>query len=215
MLKVAIVDDDYFFRLGIATCLEKYFDNTSIFEMAYQVHSIEDLVRFTPAILIVGICRADHKGLLSLCDQVGMFCPNVKIIVYDSDPQYLTAIEFSKGAVRGYVSKQDDGLELLRCLERVQSGEYYYNDGIREGMVSHLIGVYGRRSDYKLSKRELLIANHIGNGLRTKEIARELGLKPSTVSTFKAKIFFKLSVKNAIDLRDKLRDISNAQQQIQ
>jgi DNA-binding NarL/FixJ family response regulator len=52
----------------------------------------------------------------------------------------------------------------------------------------------------KLSPRELEVAVHIANGISTNDIAKKLGIKSNTVSTFRKKIFNKLSISSNVEL---------------
>jgi DNA-binding NarL/FixJ family response regulator len=52
----------------------------------------------------------------------------------------------------------------------------------------------------KLTPRETVIAFHIANGTTTGSIAKTLGVKPNTVSTFKKRIYNKLGVNSSVAL---------------
>jgi DNA-binding NarL/FixJ family response regulator len=52
----------------------------------------------------------------------------------------------------------------------------------------------------KLSPREKEVALHIANGLSTNDIAKQLGIKSNTVSTFRKKIFIKLNIASNIEI---------------
>jgi two-component system invasion response regulator UvrY len=52
----------------------------------------------------------------------------------------------------------------------------------------------------RLSPREKEVASLILDGATTNIIAQKLALKPSTVSTFKKKIFVKFQVESDVDL---------------
>ena len=52
----------------------------------------------------------------------------------------------------------------------------------------------------KLSPREKEVALHIANGLSTNNIAKLLGIKSNTVSTYKKKIFFKLKIATNVEI---------------
>jgi len=52
----------------------------------------------------------------------------------------------------------------------------------------------------KLSPREKEVAVHIANGISTNDIAKKLGIKSNTVSTFRKKIFIKLSIKSNVEI---------------
>jgi DNA-binding CsgD family transcriptional regulator len=52
----------------------------------------------------------------------------------------------------------------------------------------------------KLSPREKEVANYIANGVSTNDIAKILGVKSNTVSTFRKKIFIKLNIATNVDI---------------
>ena len=52
----------------------------------------------------------------------------------------------------------------------------------------------------KLSPRELEVAVHIANGISTNDIAKKLGIKSNTVSTFRKKIFVKLNINSNVEI---------------
>jgi DNA-binding CsgD family transcriptional regulator len=52
----------------------------------------------------------------------------------------------------------------------------------------------------KLSPREKEVALCIANGISTNDIAKKLGIKSNTVSTFRKKIFVKLSINSNVEI---------------
>ena len=52
----------------------------------------------------------------------------------------------------------------------------------------------------KLSPREKEVALYIAKGISTNDIAKKLGIKSNTVSTFRKKIFVKLSISSNVEL---------------
>ena len=52
----------------------------------------------------------------------------------------------------------------------------------------------------KLSPREKEVALYIANGISTNDIAKKLGIKSNTVSTFKKKIFVKLNINSNVEI---------------
>ena len=51
-----------------------------------------------------------------------------------------------------------------------------------------------------LSPRELEIAYYMYLGMRVKDISKLLGIKSNTISTIKKNLFYKLEIKNIIEL---------------
>jgi two-component system invasion response regulator UvrY len=52
----------------------------------------------------------------------------------------------------------------------------------------------------RLSPREKEVAIYIANGISTNDIAKKLGIKSNTVSTFKKKIFVKLNINSNVEI---------------
>jgi DNA-binding CsgD family transcriptional regulator len=52
----------------------------------------------------------------------------------------------------------------------------------------------------KLSPREKEVALYIANGISTNDIAKKLGIKSNTVSTFRKKILVKLSINSNVEI---------------
>jgi DNA-binding NarL/FixJ family response regulator len=52
----------------------------------------------------------------------------------------------------------------------------------------------------KLSPREKEVALYIAKGISTNDIAKKLGIKSNTVSTFKKKIFVKLCITSNVEI---------------
>ena len=54
--------------------------------------------------------------------------------------------------------------------------------------------------DYKLSSREKEVVSLLVKGMKIKDIASTLNIKSNTVSTIKKNIYYKLQVRNFVDL---------------
>jgi DNA-binding CsgD family transcriptional regulator len=52
----------------------------------------------------------------------------------------------------------------------------------------------------KLSPREKEVALYIANGISTNDIAKKLGIKSNTVSTFRKNIFVKLNITSNVEI---------------
>ena len=62
------------------------------------------------------------------------------------------------------------------------------------------IKIINEQNNYNLNRREIEVINLILQEYSTTRIAKTLGLKSNTISTFKKSIFLKLRVKSTIGL---------------
>jgi DNA-binding NarL/FixJ family response regulator len=126
--------------------------------------------------------------------------------VYDMLANYGNAVNLIKGGANGYLTKGDNETELITCIESVTKGKNYVCKEIQENIIEYLILDKPAFKTHKdLSARESEIASLVSEGEKTSNIAEKLGLKSSTVSTMKSKIYSKLGVHNVIELRQKMK----------
>lgn len=210
MLKIAVIEDYAIFRLGLKCLLSEHFEDLTIYEAAHADTYLPGLNQFQPNVLILGLNPTNRVNVFMLTEELRKALPEIPIIIFDVMADYGHAMRFMRGQANGYLSKMDESHELLDCIETVLNGKNYVCQVIQENIIQHMIKdkpITG--SQRGLSSRETEIANFIGDGAKTSTIAEQLGLKSSTVSTIKAKIYHKLGVSNAIELRQKLKDSEN------
>jgi two-component system nitrate/nitrite response regulator NarP len=98
--------------------------------------------------------------------------------------------------VQGMVLKNSDPAYLLDCLERVRSGGSWIDPEL-SGRLNSVAASGGRRA---LAPRERQLIKFVRQGLRNREIARELGVTEGTVKAYLHEVFDKLGVKNRTEL---------------
>src|SRR5690606_38756691 len=118
--------------------------------------------------------------------------PQIKVIMFSSQPEEIYALNTIKAGASGYLSKNANIITIKEAIERVNDGEIYLSNNL----ANHL--ALGRRisktskSPYKkLSTREIEVLKLISVGRKNKEIAEELEINEKTVSTYKARLMKK------------------------
>ena len=126
--------------------------------------------------------------------------PEVKTIMFTSQPEEIYAINTIKAGADGYLNKAANIITLKEAILKVHEGGTYLSNDIAEQMT------LGRRvtrsgSVYKkLSTREIEVLKLLSSGRKNKEVAHELNINEKTVSTYKARLMKKLNVNNIVDL---------------
>jgi DNA-binding NarL/FixJ family response regulator len=105
------------------------------------------------------------------------------------------ALRFLKAGARGVIRKTAGTDALLACLDAVAAGGTWMEDILFQGAVrpGHQL-----RSD--LTPREQQVVELVEQGLRNKDIARELGIQPGTVKIHLKHIFEKTGVRGRFGL---------------
>jgi DNA-binding NarL/FixJ family response regulator len=104
----------------------------------------------------------------------------------------------------GFLSKQSSEAVVIEALDLFLSGKAYISRELKERMSRDDLKFTPESPIDSLSDRELIVMNYIMKGTGVKEISLKLDLKPTTVATYKARIFNKLGVSNVMDMRNVL-----------
>lgn len=105
------------------------------------------------------------------------------------------ALRFIKVGARGIIRKTADTSSVLACLEAVAAGNTWMEDSLFYGGRRRETGL---RSE--LTVREQQVLELVEQGMRNKDIARELGIQPGTVKIHLKHIFEKTGVRGRYGL---------------
>ncbi|GAB3802358.1 response regulator transcription factor [Spirosoma humi] len=133
--------------------------------------------------------------------------PDILILVYSGLDEEVYAIPYITAGADGYLSKHDPYTEFNVAISVLLEGGKYVSSKVNQLMLNKLNGKSEKMVDNpieSLTKGELEVLKLIVEGKWTKEIASILQIKPTTVSTFKKKVFNKFNVTNVTDLLKKL-----------
>ena len=100
--------------------------------------------------------------------------------------------------VDGMVLKNSDPAYLLECLDAVRVGRNWIDPELRDRIAALGESLPAERPSLAPRERELI--KHVRQGLRNREIAKELGVTEGTVKVYLHNVFDKLGVKNRTEL---------------
>ena len=199
--QVLIVDDHPVVRQGLAQILNEEPD----IKVCGGAASIEEGIRLTrelsPDLVVADLSFSEGSGI-DLILQIKALDPEIKVFVWSTFAESLFAERAFRAGAMGYLSKQEPVETLVTAIREVLRGKIYAspqmtNRFLRQLAVGQSLNVDPVES---LSDRELQVFQGIGRGKTSKQIARELGLKPKTVDTHREKIKRKLRIKNVAQL---------------
>lgn len=155
--------------------------------------------KFDLLIMDIDLPGGDTVGMVQA---VRLRQPGIPILVCSSYDEQLYALPFLKAGANGYISKTAVNNDFAQAVEQVLSGRTYASPEVMENAFRQLFsaGVAEEPKTSKLSERELEVARLLVKGASTKIISERLSLSPSSISTYKAKIFERLGVSNVIEL---------------
>jgi DNA-binding NarL/FixJ family response regulator len=199
MVKILIVDDHAVVRQGVKQILYNRFDKATLGEAKDAQEMLEQIRKAKWDAVILDIGLPGRSGLDVLSD-IKKLRPKLPVLALSAYPEDQLAIRVLKAGAAGYLSKESAPEELINALTKVMGGGRYVSDGLGERLAMTVNDTFEKLPHETLSDREYQIMCMLAIGKNTKDIADELVLGISTVSTYRARILKKLHMKKRSDL---------------
>lgn len=199
MIKVLIADDHPIVRQGFKKIIEQA-KNIKVSGEAANGHEVIEKARagiYDVILLDISMPGLSGVEVLKQLRSEGIRTPVLILSVY-SEEQW--AVRLLKSGAAGYLTKETAADELIEAIRVAAAGRRYIGASLAERLADYLDPDPGKSPHERLSDREFTVFRLIASGKVTKEIAAELGLSISTVSTYRYRIFEKLKVSNNSEL---------------
>ncbi|ACT93309.1 response regulator [Dyadobacter fermentans] len=205
MKTVLLVEDHSIVRMGVRLLIEDFLPSVTVVEAATFSETLKHLQSRFFDLVILDI-KIPGGEAFNMIGKIRDIQNKVKILVFSSQDEELYAIHYVKAGANGYLPKDTSNEELEKAITSVLAGGTYISNVIQDQLVNNtLLERESKESPLEiLSNRELEIMDMLLTGKWTKDIALDLNIKESTVSTYKARIFEKLEVTNILELFKKV-----------
>jgi two-component system nitrate/nitrite response regulator NarL len=191
IVPLAICDTQPLIAEGVRCVLSAH----SEFEVVAVTSSLDELrertVRLLPKLVILDKSAGAEK-LLQWIEESRHMTGTILWGHSISEPEALRLIQ---SGIRGILRKTVGPTTLLECLRAVNSGQYWMEDSVVRG--NHSGDRYPRS---ELTRREQQVMALVEIGLRNRDIAHELGIRPGTVKIHLKHIFEKTGVRGRYGL---------------
>ena len=206
MKKILIAEDHSIVINGLKLIVEKEFTGyvpqivSSIAEMMKALKNNE----YSLAILDMQL----EDGIsINIIPDILKLYPSLPILMFTGYPEDVYAKRLFAYGVKGYLNKNSDEKEIVFALQTVLAGKTYFSEHYKNILLGKNESTYSIKNPFDLlSQREMETALLLLQGKRSSQICSELNIQPSTVTTYKIKIFTKLGVNNVVDL-EKLANV--------
>lgn len=197
--RILLVEDHDIVRIATSMLIQEMIDDAVVdtavnFREAARAVSSQ---RYQLLILDLNIPGTDH--LLTI-EKLRVLQPDAPILVFSGQKEELYGVHCIRAGAAGFVSKESKATELQEAIRVVLGGQRYLSPVVRAQMLGSMLQQGVSDPAELLSAKELVVMEMLLEGKWTKDIAGQLNLKSTTVSTFKARIFKKLGVTNLLDL---------------
>jgi DNA-binding NarL/FixJ family response regulator len=189
MYRVTLFSDEPILAVGLSSVLSPLVGIES--GGTYRdLSSLLDAVRARePDVLLIDFKPEENFAvLLELRNRV----PGCKIILWVHSISIEVAYHAMRLGVRGILRKTVELELLLKCLQKVAAGEYWFEKELAIGFM--------QAKPINLTPRESQLVALVSEGLKNKEIAAALSISESTVRIYCSALFRKLGIKDRYEL---------------
>ncbi|HUN25678.1 MAG TPA: response regulator transcription factor [Steroidobacteraceae bacterium] len=199
MLRVFIADDHPVVRRGLREIVSAERDMVVVGEAESGDEALRMAQKVEWDIAVLDYSMPGCSGA-DLVREVKRQFPARPVLVLSILPEDVHAGQVFKAGGSGYINKGSASEDLTGAIRRVVGGGKYVSPAFAETLASELAGGATKPPHHLLSDREYRVMWLIASGKPINEIAQELFLSPSTISTYRARILRKLVLANNAEL---------------
>ncbi|MFC9775851.1 response regulator [Paenibacillus chitinolyticus] len=194
--KIMIVDDHYVVREGLKLILETCDDYEVIGEAAEGAAALRLLEELSPDVILMDL-NMPVMGGLEMMEQMkerGIDIPVVILTTYNEDELMINGLALG---AKGYLLKDTGRDHLFRTIDSAMRGETLLQPEItaRVFAIKQTKETPVRSAGTAiLSDKERIVLQAVVQGLRSKEIASDMGISERTVKAHLTSIYNKLGV---------------------
>lgn len=199
MMRILITDDHTVVRRGLKQILQMEFPSAFIDEGSDAETLIKKVIKEEWDLVITDISMPGRSGLDAL-QQIKQDHPKLPVLVLSGHTEEQYAIRVLKAGASGYLNKDADPDELIKAVRRILQGKKYITPTIADQLIADLDKTNDKKAHELLSDREFEVFKQIASGKSVSDIATQMILSVTTVSTYRSRILMKMNLKTNAEL---------------
>jgi len=202
-LRIILADSEAIFRVGMS----KIFAAQPDLEVVAQTETLAqtlNAVSTMPADVILFEAGLSPNPADAISEVAKRADPGAKLVMVTQRAGEQETVDYLRRGVRGILSRTVSPELLVRCVRKIAAGETWLD---KQG-VNWVIDAYrnqasqagGPQQQLRLSEKEMMIISGVTQGMKNKDIAREVGTTEQVVKNYLRKIYDKLNVADRLEL---------------
>jgi two-component system invasion response regulator UvrY len=198
-MRILIADDHPVVRHGLKQILASE-STLSVVGEAKNGNEMLELARKIEWDVAVMDFSMPGKSGLELLKELKREHPRRPVLVLSMYPEEMHATRVLKAGGAGYLNKDSASEELTAALRKIANGGKYVSPTLADRLAVELAPGGEKPLHDGLSDREYRVMWLLASGKPVKQIAREMFLSASTISTYRARILKKLQLASNAEL---------------
>ena len=199
MIHILIADDHAVVRKGLRQIIIDEFPSAEITEVGDVESLIVQVIKADWDVIICDISMPGRSGVEAL-EQIKQIKPEIPVLMLSMHSEDQYAMRVLKAGASGFLNKSSVHEELINAIHMVRLGRKFITASVAERLAESLSVSPGKKLHENLSNREFEILKMIASGKSISEIAEQLLLSPTTVSTYRSRILEKMAMKSNADI---------------
>jgi len=198
MLKILLADDHAIMRKGLKDVLVEGLDQVEVGEAATGQDALEAVRKQAWDAVVLDINLPDKNGI-EVLKEMKALRPAMPVVVLSLHPEDQYAVRMLKAGAAGYLTKESAPELLVSAVRKALAGGTYVSVALAEQLAAGL-GTPSTEPLATLSDREMEVLCLIAAGKTPTDIADTLSLSVKTISTYRARLLDKLTLKTTAEL---------------
>jgi two-component system invasion response regulator UvrY len=199
LTRILIADDHAILRRGLKEILMRELEGAVCGEAENAEQVLAQVRNQEWDVVILDVTMPGRSGLDVLRDLRAIH-PKLPVLVLSMHPEDQYGKRILKAGASGYMNKDTAPEELIKAIRKVQAGGRYVSPALAEKLAWDLNADQERPVHEILSDREFEVLRLLASGKTVGQIAQDLHLSPTTVSTYRARILEKMNMTTTAEL---------------
>jgi two-component system, NarL family, invasion response regulator UvrY len=203
VIRVGIADDEDLVRDGLAALLASWSGMIVVSTVSTAAEAVELADSGAIDVLLLDVHLGGRGGIDALEQIVRRTASRgtapVRVIMVSSMPEEEYGVRAIRAGASGYLPKASDPELLTGAIRSVAAGDRYITPRTAELLADYAEGGPGPPHQ-RLSDREREVFEFLASGRSVTEVASELSLSASTVSTYRTRILEKLGLRSTAEI---------------
>jgi DNA-binding NarL/FixJ family response regulator len=199
MIRILIADDHAIVRKGLRQLLMEEYPSANIKEVGDAEELVVQALNNEWDVVICDLSMPGRSGLDAL-RQIKQASPKLPVLIMSMHPQDQYALRVLKAGASGYLGKESIHEELIKAVQTVLLGKKFITPSIAERLAEAFETDSEEQRHELLSDREFDVFKLLASGKSVSEIAAQLSLSVTTVSTYRSRILEKMNMRSNAEL---------------
>ena len=203
-IRLLVAESQRLFRQSLRALLERERDLKVIAEAAHGREAFNLAMALKPDLVLMDIDMPNRDGVTATKLIRGCL-PDTKVLLLSLHDEDARIVEAVQAGAFGYILKNADSADLLRCIRAAHRGEHIVSPFMPDQFARRALAAVGHEQDEETAflscltarEREILACAAVGRS--NKEIADQLCVSLDTVKTHLHHIYRKLCVHGRVE----------------